>query len=382
MGQAFIIMQIGNKELDEVCRDIMVPALKMFNLDPKRVDKHNKGGLLKSEIIEFIKNADIIVADLTNERPNCYLEVGYAMGKDKYSNLILTAREDHNPDSPNYVKNGSKVHFDLAGYDILWWEKANLGTFKKELEKRIKRRLTAISPTVKTVDSPLDKLWIDNRQSEAFSDFTPLGNVPFMEVEMALVNSKLNIDQVDLLKLAEKAVIHTTGWPIGMVMHSHDKRPKPNESGIVARIPSSGENCYDYWALKKNGQFYMLRTEDVRKKGTLAFDTKIFRITEVLLYCASLYTSLGASSDSKVFISINHGGLKNCELSRDQGLSFSDSYKSEEDSVHSEIVTTIEEIKPNIIDLVEKIVKPLLVLFDFFCVPRNSLEEVVQKFVG
>ena len=120
MKQAFIIMQIGNEELDKVCREAIVPALRTCGLDPKRVDKHNKGGLLKSEIIAFINQADIIIADLTNERPNCYLEVGYAMGREKYSNLILTAREDHNPDSPNHIRNGPKVHFDLAGYDILW----------------------------------------------------------------------------------------------------------------------------------------------------------------------------------------------------------------------------------------------------------------------
>src|SRR4030067_3007154 len=106
MQQAFIIMQIGNEELDEVCKEAIVPALRAFKLDPKRVDKHNKGGLLKSEIISFINEAEIIVADLTNQRPNCYLQVGYAMGRDKYPNLILTAREDHNPESPNHEKNG------------------------------------------------------------------------------------------------------------------------------------------------------------------------------------------------------------------------------------------------------------------------------------
>jgi nucleoside 2-deoxyribosyltransferase len=120
MAQAFIIMQIGNAELDRVCEQAIVPALKACGLDPKRVDKHNSGGLLKSEIIAFIEGADIIVADVTNERPNCYLEIGYAMGAGKFRNLVLTAREDHSVDSPNHRPGGSKVHFDLAGYDILF----------------------------------------------------------------------------------------------------------------------------------------------------------------------------------------------------------------------------------------------------------------------
>jgi hypothetical protein len=65
MTTAFIIMQIGNPELDNVCAHAIVPALEICGLDPKRVDKHNTGGLLKSEIIAFIESADIIIADLT-----------------------------------------------------------------------------------------------------------------------------------------------------------------------------------------------------------------------------------------------------------------------------------------------------------------------------
>lgn len=150
MRQSFIIMPIGNPNLDIVCKEAIVPALKTCGLDPKRVDKHNEGRLLKSEIVEFIESSDIIVADLTNERPNCYLEVGYAMGLDKFRNLILTAREDHNQDSPNYKKGGPKIYFDLSGYDILFWEPNNLDEFKEELEKRVRRRLTTLASHIPT----------------------------------------------------------------------------------------------------------------------------------------------------------------------------------------------------------------------------------------
>ena len=45
MNQAFIIMQIGNEQLDKVCDEAIVPAIKENNLDPMRVDKHNRGNL-------------------------------------------------------------------------------------------------------------------------------------------------------------------------------------------------------------------------------------------------------------------------------------------------------------------------------------------------
>ena len=101
-------MQIGDRELDDICEQVFVPALKECGLEAKRVDKHNRGDLLKSEIIRFIESADIIVADLTNERPNCYLEIGYAMGKGKFANLILTCRDDHRPDSPERKLTGRR----------------------------------------------------------------------------------------------------------------------------------------------------------------------------------------------------------------------------------------------------------------------------------
>lgn len=140
MEQAFVIMQIGNRALDRVYERAIVPALRACGLTARRVDQHNLGGLLASEIIAFIESSDIIVADLTNERPNCYLEVGYALGAGKSSSVVLTAREDHNPDSPNHSPGGPKVHFDLAGYDILFWAQDDLPGFHDELVKRVMRR--------------------------------------------------------------------------------------------------------------------------------------------------------------------------------------------------------------------------------------------------
>ena len=140
MEQGFVIMQIGSPELDRVYERVIAPALEACGLQPRRVDRHNRGGLLASEIIAFIEEAEIIVADLTNERPNCYLEVGYALGVGKFTNVVLTAREDHDPESPRHRPGGPKVHFDLAGYDILFWHPERLDAFRSELEKRVARR--------------------------------------------------------------------------------------------------------------------------------------------------------------------------------------------------------------------------------------------------
>jgi len=147
MGElhAFVVMQIGNADLERVYERAIVPAIRDCGLAPRRVDRHNQGGLLHSEIVAFLEESEIVVADLTNERPNCYLEVGYALGAQRSARLVLSAREDHRPDSPNYRPDGPKVHFDLSGYDILFWHPGRLDAFREELARRIRRRLVHLA---------------------------------------------------------------------------------------------------------------------------------------------------------------------------------------------------------------------------------------------
>jgi len=105
-------------------------------------------GLIKKTIDKYIEDADIIIADLTNERPSCYHEVGYAYGLKKHLNVILTVREDHLPESENFNNKGPKVHFDLNDYPIICWNKNKINEFIKKLTKEIKRRLSKIEEKV------------------------------------------------------------------------------------------------------------------------------------------------------------------------------------------------------------------------------------------
>jgi hypothetical protein len=170
MTDAFVIMQIGNSEMDAVYADVISPAISAAGLTPRRVDVHNLGGLLQNEIASFIERSEIIVADLTNERPNCYLEVGYAIGLGRLRNLILSARHDHDPSGPHHVAGGPKVHFDLGSYDILYWDPADLPGYRADLEARIRRR-RAILPAP-TAEDPWNEPWTAEMRSRALEGLT------------------------------------------------------------------------------------------------------------------------------------------------------------------------------------------------------------------
>jgi len=383
MKQAFIIMQIGNRDLDLVCEKAIVPALKSCGFDPKRVDKHTMGRLLKSEIVEFIISSDIIVADLTNERPNCYLEIGYAMGLDRFRNLILTAREDHNQDSPNYKKEGPRIHFDLSGYDILFWEPDNLGGFKAELEKRIKRRMA----TLPSSSQPWDNEWINKHREIAMVGLARNNLSGFIEICLTPRDFKLNKELDELLRATEKARIRTFGWPLGAMDNTNPEyRPKPTREGIVNELDFENKESYDYWTLRRDGTFYLLKSlfEDKRKPGHIFFNTRIVRITEALLYSVRLYSELELPSDKHVLIKIRHGGLENRELTAVGGreTTLHKGRKSIDDEVDTEVETILERIEQDLIDLVQKFTTPLFEVFEFFKVDKKVLVDIVNNFVA
>jgi len=378
-------MQIGNEELDHVCKVAMVPALKACGLDAKRVDKHNQGGLLKSEIIGFIESAEIIVADLTNERPNCYLEIGYAMGIDKFRNLILTAREDHFPESENYAQGGPKVHFDLSGYDILFWRPDKIDEFRTELEKRIRRRQAVLVSATQTPASPWDSEWIASHRKTALTDMSATGLTGFMEIRFALDHPKPWKTQNELNEAARESTISTFGWPIGVYLGNRDEhRPRPKADGIVAQIAIDDRSSYDYWTIRRNGDFFLLKTifEDTRDTNKIFFNTRIVRVTEALLYCARLYSRLEVDPTTIVNVAINHGGLEGRILSASNpGRTMSVERFSSENEIESEIRSSLSGLETDLVKLVKELLVPLFTVFDFFEVNDDIYDKIVNDFV-
>lgn len=386
MAIAFIIMQIGNPDLDQVCTEAIVPAMQACGLDAKRVDKHNQGGLLKSEIIQFIQNADIIVADITNERPNCYLEIGYAMGIDKFRNLILTVREDHFPESPNFVQGGPKIHFDLGGYDILQWKIDEMSVFREELEKRIRRRLAIVSPKERALISIWDNDWIETNRETARGGLDKSNLSGAMEICFSLHPPKPSWEHRELDDAARTSNINTFGWPIGVYLVNREEyRPRPRADGITAEIAIGEDSSYDYWAIKRNGDFYSLSSlfEDRRETGQIFFDTRIIRATEGLLYCARLYSRLGVDTSSIIQFSIRFTGLKNRILSAANTSRRHSIHRRQciEDEMGAEVSASLQEIEANLVQLVKHLLCPVFILFDFFQPADAIYEDLVNKFV-
>jgi hypothetical protein len=308
------------------------------------------------------------------------------MGSGKLENLILTVRDDHFLDSPNHVLGGPKVHFDLAGYDILRWKHDELDVFRSELEKRIRRRMANIDQNEKEPTGKIEgtnRYWHLVQRSKAEEGIARIDRVAFMEVTFSLPQSIDRFTLPQLRKAAQDAQITTFGWPIAPFLDREEFKPRPITDGISAEIVPDAKESYDYWAIRTNGDFYWMGSlfEDERTPGEIFFDTRIVRVTEALQYCRKLYHLLGLDDQRIVQIHVRHRGLKGRKLSSaDSRRHISRRTPAIEDQSEVDFPLPLGEIDAQLVTNVKKVLAPLFSLFDFFELSDTVYREIVDKF--
>ena len=130
-GSAFIMMWMdpNNPELTDVA-DTVRGVFQEFGFRANRADDIQHEGQISDRILNEIKTAEILFADLSGTRPNVYYEVGFAHALNK--RVIL------------FRKAGTPIHFDLAGYNCP--EYINQHDLREKLTKRL-ISLTNRNPT-------------------------------------------------------------------------------------------------------------------------------------------------------------------------------------------------------------------------------------------
>jgi hypothetical protein len=107
----FVVMSFS-PDLDESYRAIQDGASEL-GLRAERADDSVGSGIILSQITKSIEDAEFVVVDLTNERPNVYYELGYAHGVGNASaDILLVARE------------GTALHFDIAPLRVRYYSSA------------------------------------------------------------------------------------------------------------------------------------------------------------------------------------------------------------------------------------------------------------------
>ncbi len=122
---AFVMMSISQSipELEDILSSIE-RACGSVSVKAERVDKIEHSGKITDLILEYLRTSEILICDISHERPNVYYELGYAHGFGK--EVILLA------------KDGTTIHFDIKDYNTIMYR-----TYS-ELEKKLSSRLKTI----------------------------------------------------------------------------------------------------------------------------------------------------------------------------------------------------------------------------------------------
>ena len=141
---AFVVLRIGARDVDKLFDEAIAPATHECGLEAKRVDLTEGRETITERILQLIGSSNLVIADLTYERPNCYFEAGYAQGKGVP--VIYMARKDHNPRLPGRKINDLQVHFDLDAHKITYWSEDDLKSARLELAQRIPVAIKSFVP--------------------------------------------------------------------------------------------------------------------------------------------------------------------------------------------------------------------------------------------
>ncbi len=120
---AFIAMSMDPRDpqLDDIL-DAIKDGASNCGIAAERVDEEQTNEPITDRMLDSISEAEFVVVDLTQSRPNVYYEAGFAQGLGK---------------TPVYVaKEGTPIHFDLKDYPVIFYP--NMRTLRTSLADRLK----------------------------------------------------------------------------------------------------------------------------------------------------------------------------------------------------------------------------------------------------
>lgn len=111
----FIVSQIGEpnsserNHADKVLKYIITPSLK-DDFEISRADTMYHSDRIDDKIFEQLKTPDLVIADLTNNNPNVFLEVGYRMALEK---PIIYIMQENSLPIPFDIRTTNIIRYDL-----------------------------------------------------------------------------------------------------------------------------------------------------------------------------------------------------------------------------------------------------------------------------
>lgn len=138
MGTCFVMQPFDGSTFDKRYDDVFAPAIRDAELDPYRVDQDPKVSIPIQEIETGIRESQICLAEITQDNPNVWFELGYAIACKK--EVILVCSDERTTRFP----------FDIQHRTIIKYTTTSISDFQ-ELKGKITARLKACLQKAETL---------------------------------------------------------------------------------------------------------------------------------------------------------------------------------------------------------------------------------------
>jgi hypothetical protein len=139
--RCFVAMAIrdgANQDTNVLHFTVLKPLLKRrLGITAFRIDELHHNENIDIRLLREIDRSQLLIADLTYERPSVYFEAGYALGQK--IPVVYTSRSDHLARHPDH-----QIHFDLRQRNIVPWKSPTDREFARRLIARIRATLTPL----------------------------------------------------------------------------------------------------------------------------------------------------------------------------------------------------------------------------------------------
>lgn len=130
MPKCFVIQPFDGSTYDKRYRDTFKPAIEAAGLQPYRVDEDHGVEIPIEDIERGIAEAPICFAEISEDKPNVWYELGFARALGKPVCMVRS-------------KTKPKLPFDVQHRTIILYDEGSVSDFK-ELETKITKRLQAL----------------------------------------------------------------------------------------------------------------------------------------------------------------------------------------------------------------------------------------------
>lgn len=195
MKTCFIVSPIGEegteirKRADQLFKHIISPVCKECDFKAIRVDQINQADSITQTIIDYLRQSELVIADISGHNPNAFYEMGYRASTGR---PMIHMKEK-----------GETIPFDIAGIRAFDYDLTDLDLVD-EVKERLRQTILAFGfDNELELSAPLEPTEMVSFQNES-SQLLPV--LYQIQDEIAQLKTEIHNKDTDTIQAIVKAV--------------------------------------------------------------------------------------------------------------------------------------------------------------------------------